>query len=323
MIHTRVQEPDRTTARTDVLPEELHQLLEDERNLLWIDLESPTEDDLGLVAGIAGWDHFTVEDIAKQGQRAKLEQADGYSFVVMHGLDYDASREPRLTTPEIDFVVGRNYVATVHYVPLEHLTEFRDHVPQTEAMLANGRDFLLYMLADRLVDTYFPVMDAMLEAVDNLEDQIVANPVPELMSRIFEMKRDGVALRRVISPQLEVFSRIAAPGYGIVREEQQPYFRDVHDHLIRVFEAMESYRELMGGALDAYLSNVSNRMNEVMKRLTIVAALFLPISFITGLFGMNLRQVPLWKDNLFWVFLVMMAAISVGQWLYFRRKGWV
>lgn len=322
MIHTRVRHAD-GTIRADAAPEELHALFENSDNLIWIDLESPSPEELGLIAGIVGWNHFTVEDLAKQGQRAKLEQADGYTFIVMHGLDYDPRREQRLATPEIDLVVGQNYVATLHHVRLEHLTEFREHAPFTEAMLANGRDFLLYVLADRLVDTYFPVMDAMLEAVDDLEDEIVANPVPALMSRIFEMKRDGVALRRVISPQLEVFSRLAAPGFGIVRDEQQPYFRDVHDHLIRVFEAMESYRELMGGALDAYLSNVSNRMNEVMKRLTIIAALFLPISFITGLFGMNLRQVPLWNDSLFWVFLVMMTAISAGQWFYFKRKGWV
>jgi magnesium transporter len=101
------------------------------------------------------------------------------------------------------------------------------------------------------------------------------------------------------------------------------YFRDVHDHLIRVFEAMDSYRDVMSGALDAYLSNVSNRMNEVMKRLAIVAALFLPITFFTGLFGMNLRRQPLWQDNLFWVFLVLMAVITLLQWAYFRRKGWV
>ncbi len=322
MIHLRVR--DSTGAvRADAAPDELHGLIENHENLIWIDLESPTAEELEVIAGIAAWNRFNVEDMVKQGQRAKLEQADGYSFVVTHALNYNRRGTPRLTTPEIDVVVGPNYVATVHYAALDHLTEYREHAPQTEAMLANGRDFLLYVLADRLVDTYFPIMDAMLEAVDDLEDTIVSDPTPALMSRIFEMKHDGITLRKVISPQLEVFSRLAAPGYGIVRDEHQAYFRDVHDHLIRVFEAMESYRELMGGALDAYLSNVSNRMNEVMKRLTIIAALFLPISFITGLLGMNLREVPLWKDNLFWLFLLIMAAISAAQLYYFRRKGWV
>jgi magnesium transporter len=166
------------------------------------------------------------------------------------------------------------------------------------------------------------VLDAMHEAVDDLEDEIVANPAQSLMSRIFEMKRDAVSLRKIISPQLEVFSRLTSPGLGIIGEEHVVYFRDVHDHLIRVFEAMDSYRELMSGALDAYLSTVSNRMNEVMKRLTVMAALFLPITFFTGVFGMNLRETPIWHDPIFWLFLGGMAAASIGQFLYFRRKGW-
>ncbi len=115
---------------------------------------------------------------------------------------------------------------------------------------------------------------------------------------------------------------MTSPGFGLLGEDHLNYFRDVHDHLIRVFEAMDSYRELMSGSLDAYLSTVSNRMNEVMKRLTVMAALFLPVTFFTGVFGMNLRETPIWHDTLFWVFLAAMFLMSVGQFVYFRRKGW-
>src|SRR5262249_39987361 len=125
------------------------------------------------------------------------------------------------------------------------------------------------------------------------------------------------------SPQMEAFSRLTSPGYGIVSDAHTIYFRDVHDHLIRVMEAIDTYRDLMSGALDAYLSNVSNRMNEVMKRLTILAALFLPMTFITGLLGMTLRDTPPWSDPLFFVFLAGMATLSVVQWFYFKRKGWM
>ena len=149
------------------------------------------------------------------------------------------------------------------------------------------------------------------DAVDELEDRIVRDPSDKLLPVIFDMKRDAVLARKAISPQLEVFSRLTSPGYGIVSQAHSNYFRDVHDHLIRVFESVDSYRELMGGALDAYLSTVSNRMNEVMKRLTVMAALFLPITFWTGVFGMNLRETPLWQDSLFWVFLGGMLVLSV------------
>ena len=306
---------------SDVPANQLHQVVEDQANVVWIDLESPTQDELGVVAGILDWGELTVEDVSKQGQRAKLEQIEGYTYLVMHSLSYDG--EPaKLSSAEVDFIVGPNYVATVHYMPVAHINQSRESMRQLEGTLGKGRDFLLYVLTDGLVDSYFPVLDAMHEAVDVLEDDIVANPSGELMTRIFDMKRDAVNLRRVISPQLEVFSRITSPGLGIIGEEHVLYFRDVHDHLIRVFEAMDSYRELMSGALDAYLSNVSNRMNEVMKRLTVMAALFLPITFFTGVFGMNLRETPIWHDPLFGVFLAGMAIASVGQFLYFRRKGW-
>lgn len=321
MIHTRAMSAGGLLIE-DAPPEQLHALLEDRANTVWLDLESPTADELGVIAGIFGWDHLTVEDVAKQGQRAKLELNETYAFLVMHVPAYTGS-PPRLSTIEVDFIIGPNYVATVHYDAVPHITNNRDLTHHLEAALKDGRDYLLYVLTDQLVDSYFPVLDAMHEAVEDLEDQILTNPSDSLMPRIFEMKRDAVVLRKVVSPQLEVFTRLTSPGYGIVADAMQRHFRDVHDHLIRVFEAMDSYRELMGSALDAHLSTVSNRMNEVMKRLTVMAALFLPITFITGVFGMNLRKVPLWEDNLFWLFLGTMLAMSVAQFWYFRRKNWV
>jgi magnesium transporter len=324
MIHARIRDS-HGEIRSDPAAEELHDLLESEENLAWLDLESPTADELGLLAGILGWEHLTVEDLAHQGQRAKLERFEGYDLLVMHALSYEASATPpaRLATPEVDFVVGKNYVASIHYTHLPQLTDGRDISEHCERLLKDGPDYILYELTDKLVDSYFPVLDAMHDAVDELEDRIVSDPSDKLLPIIFDMKRDAVVMRKAISPQLEVFGRLTSPGYGIVSEEHSNYFRDVHDHLIRVFESADSYRELMGGALDAYLSTVSNRMNEVMKRLTVMAALFLPITFFTGVFGMNLRETPLWKDSLFWVFLGGMLALSAFQYWYFRKKQWV
>jgi magnesium transporter len=321
VIHTRVRTSD-GVCLADVPLDELHPLVDDPRALLWLDLEAPSPDEVGLVGALLTWEHLTVEDLIKQGQRAKLEAFDRYVYLVMHALGY-AGDPARLTTPEVDFVIGANYVVSLHPVPLPALIESREVTQHTEALLRNGPDYLLYVLADRLVDSYFPALDALDDAVDELQDRIVTDPSSELMGRIFEMKRDAVTLRKVISPQLETFNRLTSPDFGVVTAPHVIYFRDVHDHLIRVFEVVDGYRDLLSGALDAYLTTVSNRMNEVMKRLTVLAALFLPITFITGVFGMNLRVQPLWKDPIFWVFLLGMAGLSVVQWLYFRRKGWV
>jgi magnesium transporter len=320
MIHIRIRKADGTILR-DLMPEDLHDLIEEPTNLVWLDLESPSDDELGLAAGILGWEHLTVEDLIEQGQRAKIEQFKEYTVLVMNDLAFEGTPS-RLQTPEVDFVIGKNYIASVHQHRCIYLEEARDGDQFIEAFLARGPDFLLYAMIDALVDGYEPVLDVMHEEVEALEQAIIDDPQPALLARIFELKRDAISLRRVISPQLEVFARLTSPGYGIIGEQHIMYFRDVHDHLIRTFEAMDTLRELISGSLDVYLSNVSNRMNEVMKRLTVVAALFLPITFFTGLMGMNLPDSPLWSDKRFWFFIAGMLTVTTTQFLYMRSKKW-
>jgi magnesium transporter len=321
MIHSRVRAAD-GSGHCDVPLAVLGQWLAEPGALAWLDLEQPTADEVALVGGLLGWDSLTVEDLTKQGQRAKQENFDTYAYLVMHALTYEGAA-PRLAVHEVDFIIGAGYVVTAHSLPLPHITESRQPARNTEAMLRNGTDYLLYVLADRLVDSYFPVLDAIDDAIDALQDEIVTDPAPALMARIFDMKRDVVLLRKVINPQVEIFSRLAGPEYGIVSDRHTLYFRDVHDHIIRLHEMVDGYRDLMSNALDAYLSTVSNHVNEVVKRLTLLATLFLPVTFITGLLGMNLAHDPPWRDNWFWVFLAGMAAISLSQWLYFRYRRWV
>ena len=320
MIHVRARKADGTITR-DAPANQLHELSSDPKSLIWIDLDNPTADEIGLVAGILNWTHLTVEDLISKEERAKIEPFDGYTVIVMADLKFEGAPS-RLETPEVDWVVGKNYVASVHYHNPLYVMEAREAVQFTSAFLSKSADYLLYALIDALIDGYEPVLDVMHEEVERLEQAIIDDPQPALLSRIFELKRDAIQLRRVISPELEVFSRLTSPGYGIVEEEHLIYFRDVHDHLLRTFEAMDTLRELISGSLDVYLSNVSNRMNEVMKRLTVVAALFLPITFFTGLMGMNLPRSPLWSDNRFWFFIIGMGVITSLQFLYMRHKHW-
>ena len=266
MIHVRFRTASGTIV-DDTPPEDLPKLLDDRAALAWVDIEGTAEPDVERIGAIFGWSALTIEDVAKHGQRAKLEHYGDYHYLVMHDLLYDTAAG-RLSTPEIDIVIGPNYVVSVHDHPVPHVAGARDVVENMASIMGGGADYLLYWLTDRLVDGYLPALDDMHDAVEDLEQAIINNPNENLLPRIFEMKRDAISLRRVISPQLEVFSRLTSPSFGIVSEANVIYFRDVHDHLIRIFEAMDTYRELMSGALDAYLSNVSNRMNEVMKRLT-------------------------------------------------------
>jgi magnesium transporter len=305
--------------------EQLAELAADPEARLWIDLE---QEDAKQVAAITSWfhiSHLTQEDIIEKNQRAKLDEGDGYYYLVMHSIEFEKMTDV-IATPELDIVFGERFLLTIHDAPMPCISDLTAHEPNELRPLKRGIDFLLHAVADALVDSYFPVLDELDEVLDKLENKVISHPTQKVQARIFRLKRGLAQLRRVISPQIELFSRLSGRAYQIVSDEAAIYFRDVHDHLLRIFEVIDSYRDLMSGMLDAYLSTVSNRLNEVMKRLTIIATIFLPITFITGVFGQNFAFSPqVVRDNgyFFWYVLAFMALVTVAQLVYFRWKGWM
>lgn len=324
MMHARVYTSAGGGTILGDLPDDcMEAMMADPEMRIWVDLKDPTEEELAWLEGDLGILHLTIEDLARQGQRAKLEEFDSYDYLVAFDMTY---MDGTIITSEVDFLIGRTFLVTSHRGTLASLEE-RDRIEQRLAhIMARGADYLLYVLLDTLVDRYFPALDTFDEAIDGLEDAIIADPTPEVLNTIFAMKRNVVQLRKVINPQLETFSRLTSESYGVVQADNIIYYRDVHDHLIRIFEVVDSYRDQMSSALDAYLSMTSNRMNDVMKRLTVVAAIFLPISFLTGVFGMNFGTQPWVQDDpgwLFWITVIIMLGITVGQILFYRRKRWI
>ena len=320
MIHLHARRSDGTILHDTPL-QQLATIIAEPGCVCWLDVESPVPEELQTLADALGWSELTVEDLEQQGQRAKIESYEGYTVLVMHDIEFGGSPQ-RVSTPEVDFVIGSNYVASVHYHPLENIGAMHALDERSADVLARGADFLLYSLIDCLVDGYFPVMDDMNEAVEDLEQAIIQEPSAVLLARIFEMKRDSVVLRRIISPQLEVFALLMSPNFGIMREEHGIYFRDVHDHIFRVYEATDTYRDLMSDALAAYLSNVNNRLSEVMKRLTVISSVLLPLTLFSGLMGMNLTATPPWSAFEFWAIGAGMVGFSVLLLAYFKRQGW-
>lgn len=296
-------------------------LVADPKALVWFDIDEQSLPEIDTVSAGLSLNHLTVEDLKHRGQRGKLEQFDGYSVLVMHSVGYDPV-VPRLEEHELDAVIGPNWILTGRDPHLVALLPGEDLEVRLPSMMASDAGYLLYAIADRVVDSLFPVLDQMLDDVDDVEDRVILHPDNALLERIFAMKRNGVVLRKLISPHLEIFTRFTSPAYGIVSGEHMIYFRDVHDHLIRLFEIVDSYRELMTGALEVHLATVNNQLSDVMKRLTVLTAMFLPLTFITGAFGMNMVQSPVWTDPAFWIIGSGMIAISVGQWVYFRNRGW-
>lgn len=312
----------------DPSPDNIQEALNDPQALVWLDIEGDCSVYAGLLHDMFKLQHITIQTISEEHERAKFAESDDYFYLVVHGLAFDARTEED-DTPKLDIVFARNFIITVHLESLPWLDQLHEEAKKNdpeEHLMSRGMAFLLYAILDALTDSYFPVLDDIDGLIDDLEDVTVTETSNEVQVRIFRIKRALAHMRRTISPQVEVANALVARTGKLIPAEAEPYFADVHDHLIRAFEILDSYRDLMSGMLDVYLTTVSNRLNEVMKQLTIIATIFMPITFITGVFGMNFGHLPqVEHDNgyLFWIALLLMAILTVIQVWYFRRRKWL
>lgn len=305
---------------------QLTKALQDQQSLVWMDLTGDPHQFGGELSKRFGLSALTLDMIAERYERAKLAQGPNYYYLVVHGLSFDQQTiEGNL--PELDVIFGRNFLITSHSESLDWLSALWQTTQADDVALRRGVAFLLHAILDALVDSYFPVLDDIDDLVDDLENETVQGTITDaVQGRIFRVKRALALMRRVISPQVEVFNSLLIRAEELIPAEARPYYADVHDHLVRAFEILDSYRDLMSGLLDVYLSTVSNRLNVVMKQLTIYAAIFFPITFITGVFGQNFGHSPQVEHDggfNFWIVLGIMALIVAGHLVYFRWKRWI
>ena len=206
--------------------------------------------------------------------------------MVLHAVDFDPNLLD-VDTHEVDFFVGKNYLVTHHVEPVRAIERMSRACQRDERHLLRGPDYLMYEIADNLVSDFLPCVDALDEEIDRVEEEVFDRPTTGTLSRLFTLKRAVIHLRRILSPQREVMNRLARDDYDPIEEKERVYFRGAYDQLVRLYDINESLRDLVSGSLDMYLSVVSNRLNEIMKVLTIVTVLGLPLTFLTGFFGMN------------------------------------
>ena len=293
-------------------------------HFFWLDLTAPDRHDLEALRRIFGFHPLALQDTEEFGQRPKLDDYDDHVFLVFYGAyrDHPADTEP---LREVHMYISGRYLVTAHRDPLPLLERQRE---QLHGRVLHSEQFLIYRVLDTLTDSFFPMLSDMDDEIDTLESSIVAGPTQEALQRLFALKRELVAMRKVITPQRDLFARSVdqiaeLPGLTL---DERDYFRDVYDHLLRISDLIDSYRDLLSGATDMYLSTVSNRQNEVMKQLTVIATIFLPLSFITGFFGMNFSYLVTNLIRSDWTFYVVgvgsMVATCVALVVYFRRKGW-
>jgi magnesium transporter len=287
----------------------------------WLDLHGPSDDVLALLGEVLGFHALAVEDAVNFGQRPKIDEYDDFVFLVVYGAAPD---EDDLV--EIHCFYSERYLVTVRRDDCPAFAEVRERHERRPERLREPA-LALYHIVDGLVDSFFPLLSTLDDFIDAVEEGIFTRPDQEQLRRIFLMKRRLVSLRRVIAPERDVVAGIASgvidlPGASA---ESERSFRDVYDHLIRLTDTLDSYRDLLTGATDAYLSTVSNRLNDVTKQLAVIATIFLPLTFITGFFGQNFPwmvdaiggEVPFWVLGVGLQLLTVLALLA-----YFRRRRW-
>ena len=296
----------------------------DRDQFFWLDLTGPSDGDLRALDELFHFHPLTLRDVAEFGQRPKLNNYGDYAFMVFYGAGEAQAGSTELC--EVHLFISGHYLITLHRSALPQLQEQQEEL---RGQRLHSEQFLIYRVLDALTDSFFPVMSAIDDEIDSLEDAVVAMPTDRQLDRLFGLKRQLVAMRKVITPERDVFARSVdqldeLPGLAL---DERDYFRDIYDNLIRISDLLDSYRDLLSGATDLYLSTISNRQNEVTKQLTVIATIFLPLSFITGFFGQNFGYLVTDLIDTAWTFWVVgvgsMVATVAALLVYFRRKGWV
>ena len=309
----------------NIAVEQLPDLLKDEKAVVWIDMFAPTSKEEDILLNVFNFHPLTVEDCRENRHYPKIEEFPGYLYFIVHGVRADTSSD-RFNTIELDGFLGPNYVITYHHDEFRSINAVKQLLRTSPVVCRRGASYLLHQILDRIVDYYSPVLDDFDNRIDELEAKIFEGRSSnnEMLSDIMNIKRSVLRLRRISVKQMEILLRISRGEFDLIPQGLLPFYRDIYDHIVRVTDLAESYRDLITGLLDAHLSVVSNRLNEVMKVLTIFSAVMMPLTFIVGVYGMNFDNMPELRSRYgYFVVLGVMAVVASGMLLFFWRRGWL
>lgn len=300
--------------------------LRDAPSVTWINVDGIH--DVGIVEELGErlrLHPLVLEDILNPDQRPKMEDLGDYLYVVLKMVDWDEQRG-EIAVEQLSVVVGANYVVSLQERPGgDVLDPIRERIREAKGSIRGvGSDYLAYSVLDGVVDRYFGVLEGLGEKVEDLEEELVSSPVPETLQKLHVLKREMIYMRKSVWPLREVVGALERSGSPLIKESTGPYLRDVYDHTIQVMDAVETVRDMLSGMLDIYLSSISNRMNEVMKVLTIFASIFIPLTFIAGVYGMNFAFMPElgWRWGYF-AALLLMVGVALSMLWYFKSKRWI
>jgi magnesium transporter len=308
-----------------ITPAEIPEYRAKPRGTLWVSLENASAAEIeSMLGGVFQFHHLSIEDCLSIGyQTPKVDDFDSYIFIIANAIQPNGDFKD-LETIELDLFLGKNFLVTCYTdeaMPCVQSTWQR--LSKDSRITERGADFLCHAILDVLVDEYMPLLDEMDEEVEWLEDKVLEKPESATLQRLLALKHAVMSLRRVISPQRELINRLSRDEFPQIDRVSQIYFRDIYDHLVRIQDLSESIRDIVSGAVDIYLNSTSLRLNVVMKALTIVSTIFLPLTFLAGVYGMNFKYFPelnwpLGYPLLWVVFLIIVAAMLY----FFKKRGW-
>jgi len=310
----------RETRRADAVEPEW--LLPKSGYSVWVDLQCPNEGEARILAEPFGFHELAIEDALKEIQTPKIESYGEYLYLILHGIDFSAT-EHCFATHEIDIFLGDRFLVTVHDEFSRSMERLREVCPRNDFVLAEGPVALLHRIVDSMVDNYRPEVEKLEARLDEMEDRVFKTPSGDDVRSILGLKRDVASLRRVVTPQRDVMGRLARREFPLISEALSYRFRDVYDHLVRLAEESAMFHDRITSLLDAHLSFTSNRLNQVMKTLTIISTIFLPLTVLTGMFGMNV-SFPVFPGGeaaqFWWIVAIMVAIGGVMLWYFNRSK---
>jgi magnesium transporter len=305
-------------------------LLADKTNVVWVDFHVPDEADRieadAVLLNVFRFHPLTVEDARETRNQPKIEAFNEYLFFIVHGVKPGETSAANFVTKELDGYLGRNFLVTYHIEVFRSIDKIKRNLRDNTFSCQRGAAYLLHQVLDEIVDLYMPIVDDFDSAINELEERIfrMKRANNAVLEEIMDVKRAVARLRRISTKQLDVLYKLSHGQFPLIEEHTQPFYRDVHDHLLRISDLSENYRDLISGLLEIHFAVISNKTNEVMKVLAIFSAIMLPLSLIAGIYGMNFENMPELKTaHGYYAVLGLMFIVAVGLLIYFWRRGWI
>ena len=308
---------------TDLTIKDIPDILKGKEGLLWVDIEINPDEKIEPLLETFGIHPLTIEDCTVPNVRPKLEQFEEYLFLVLHAVSYE-QKEKKVRLSELDLCLGKNFLISVHGGAIPSVDLAKQRTRENLSNFNKGADFLLYSIIDALVDNYFPILGQLDRNFDQLEDEMSAEPTPKTLDHLYDLKKDVGYLRRTLGPQRDIVNLLARGHYALIKQTHYHHFRDIYDHLVRLSDLVDISRDAVADILDVYASVSFNRFNEITKVLTIIATIMMPLTLITGIYGMNFKYMPEIAHRYGYLFFwVLMLLVTLGMLTFFKRRKWL